>query len=96
MEREWELARKSGYCDSDRTEYLSKKRNLVGLGANTGKNLRTAIEDYSDQVKMYTRFKDAKRAAAALFEKVVRDKVSRRAVALERLCYASSVHLVGA
>ena len=52
---------------------------------------------------MYIRFKDAATAngdsaAAALFEKVARDKMSRRAdleMALERLGCASCVHLVG-
>jgi rubrerythrin len=105
MEGDWELARTfQDIADSDRTEYFAKEAELIGLGADTGKNLRTAIEDHSDQVKMYTRFKDTAAAngdaaAAALFEKVLRDKVSRRAdleAALGRLGYARSVHMVGA
>ena len=105
MEGEWEVARTfQDIADSDRTEYFAKEAELIGLGPDTGKNLRTAIEDHADQVKMYTRFKDAAAAisdstADALFEKVAWDKVRRRAdleAALERLRYASSVHLVGA
>ena len=77
---EWELARTfQDIADSDRTEYFAKEAELIGCGADTGKKLRAAIENHSDQVKMYTRFKDAAAAngdsaAAALFEKVVRDK----------------------
>ena len=105
MDGEWELARMfQDIADSDRTEYFAKEAELIGLGADTRKNLRTAIEDHSDQVKMYTRFKDAAAvngdsAADTLFEKVARDKMSRRAdleAALERLGCASCVHLVGA
>ena len=105
MDGEWELARMfQDIADSDRTEYFAKEAELIGLGPDTHKNLRTAIEDHSDQVKMYTRFKDAAAvngdsAADTLFEKVARDKMSRRAdleAALERLGRASCVHLVGA
>ena len=105
MDGEWELARTfQDIADSDRTEYFAKEAEVIGLGPDTGKNLRTAIEDHADQVKMYTRFKDAAAAisdsaADTLFEKVARDKMSRRAdleAALERLGCASCVHLVGA
>ena len=103
MEGEWEVARTfQDIADSDRTEYFAKEAELIGLGADTRKNLRTAIEDHSDQVKMYTRFKDAAAvngdsAADTLFEKVAWDKMSRRAdleAALERLGRASCVRLV--
>jgi rubrerythrin len=105
MDGEWELARTfQDIADSDRTEYFAKEAEVIGLGPDTGKNLRTAIEDHADQVKMYTRFKDAAAAisdsaADTLFEKVAWDKVGRRAdleAALARRGYASSVHLVGA
>jgi len=105
MDGEWELARTfQDIADSDRTEYFAKEAELIGIGGDTRKNLRTAIEDHSDQIKMYTRFKDTAAAngdtaADTLFGKVAWDKVSRRAdleEALARLGYASSVHLVEA
>src|SRR3954447_3157386 len=63
MEEDWDLARTfQNIAESDRTEYFAREAELAGFGKDTKENLRTAIDNHIDQVKMYTRFEEAANA----------------------------------
>lgn len=76
MEEEWEAARVfQRAADSDRTEHFAREAELAGLGAATEDNLRTAINEQTEQAAMYRRFTDeatvdGDSSAAAMFAHV--------------------------
>ena len=76
MEEDWEAARVfQKAADSDSTEHFAREAELAGLGAATEDNLRTAINEQSEQAAMYRCFTDEATAdgessAAAIFPHV--------------------------
>ncbi|MBV9225769.1 MAG: rubrerythrin family protein [Acidobacteriaceae bacterium] len=105
LEEDWELAQAfQKIADADRARFFAQEADLVRLGANTGENLRTAINDQVGQIAMYSHFaqqatEDGDSRAARLFEEVRHEKERQRTeleAALEKLGYSGTVQTVEA
>lgn len=80
LEGDWDLARAfQEAADADRSDHFAKELELQNAVADTPENLRKAIEAEKSEIEMFARFageaaEDGDRSAAALFQKIHKDK----------------------
>ena len=83
MDEDWDLARElQQTAETERLEHFASEADLEGLIESSPNNLRNTIATEKKEIEMYKQFardaqQDGDLSAAAVFERVVRDKVRR-------------------